>query len=414
MKKFLMLILLLGGLHWSANAETTVCDSVSIRFRVSKSNLDPDFMNNRQALDRIADSLKTGYNDSIYQLRRILITGGASPEGSVRVNRRLSEQRAATLFNYLSRYGELPESLTTTKYLGCDWEGLQQMVRTDANVPYREDVLALISDIIADIDADSPRADNAINRLKQLRGGMPYRYMLQNLFPDLRGSKIKLWYEKVKNPAVIVRTDTICTTDTIVMHDTIYQEVTVQLPCIPTPWYAALKTNMLYDAMLIPNIGVEVAFADWWSVTANWMYAWWSKNTSHRYWRTYGGNIEVRRWFGNAAAEKPLTGHHVGIYGQMLTYDIEFGGRGYQGGKWTWATGVSYGYSLPITRHLNIDFNIGIGYLQGTYHKYDPQDGHYVWKSTHKRHWFGPTNAEVSLVWLFGTGNVNKKKGGEQ
>lgn len=36
----------------------------------------------------------------------------------------------------------------------------------------------------------------------------------------------------------------------------------------------------------------------------------------------------------------------MGLYGQMLTYDIEFGNRGYQGGRWSYAAGLSYGYSL--------------------------------------------------------------------
>ena len=62
---------------------------------------------------------------------------------------------------------------------------------------------------------------------------------------------------------------------------------------------------------------------------------------------------------------------------------------------------------------LNLDFVIGVGYWGGEYHKYDPVDGCYVWKETLQRHWFGPTKAEVSLVWLLGRGNHNEK-GGKQ
>ena len=39
--------------------------------------------NNKEALDRIADSLRTSYADSVYQLKRIQVVGGASPEGSI-------------------------------------------------------------------------------------------------------------------------------------------------------------------------------------------------------------------------------------------------------------------------------------------------------------------------------------------
>jgi|GEM_PF-6135277 len=44
------------------------------------------------------------------------------------------------------------------------------------------------------------------------------------------------------------------------------------------------------------------------------------------------------------------------------------------------------------------------------YKEYLPQDGHYVWQSTKRRHWIGPTKAEISLVWLIGRGNTNNTK----
>ena len=73
---------------------------------------------------------------------------------------------------------------------------------------------------------------------------------------------------------------------------------------------------------------------------------------------------------------------------------------------------MEYGYSLPIARRLNLDFALGVGYWGGKYYKYIPRDGHYVWQATRNRHWFGPTKAGVSLVWLIGRGNTNSTKGG--
>lgn len=174
-----------------------------------------------------------------------------------------------------------------------------------------------------------------------------------------------------------------------------------------------LKTNMLYDAAAIPNIGLEVSVGKGWSVGANWMYAWWSNDARHRFWRAYGGDVELRRWFSPRRESRSLMcGHHIGVYGQMLTYDIEWGGRGYLGDRWSWAAGLSYGYSLPAGRHFNIDFTLGIGYLEGDYMKYRPEDGCYFWESTHRRKWFGPTKAEVSLIWFIG--GRYQRKGGEQ
>lgn len=176
----------------------------------------------------------------------------------------------------------------------------------------------------------------------------------------------------------------------------------------------ALKTNALYDVALVPNVGVEVYTGKQWSVAANWMYAWWSNNGSHRFWRIYGGDVEVRHWLGRKAKEAPLQGHHIGAYAQLLTYDFEFGGRGYQADKWSYAFGLSYGYSLPIARLLNLDFSIGIGYLGGKYKEYIPDEGHYIWQSTKNRNWIGPTKAEVSLVWFPDFLNQGKAKGGKR
>jgi hypothetical protein len=178
---------------------------------------------------------------------------------------------------------------------------------------------------------------------------------------------------------------------------------TVPVETVIAPF--ALKTNLLYDAILIPNIGVEWGFANHWSAAANWMYTWLSNDAKHRYWRIYGGDLELRYWLGSDEA-RPLKGHHFGAYGGMLTYDIEFGGKGYQAHKWSYHFGLSYGYSMPIARRLNLDFNIGIGYLGGEYYEYEPYYDGYHWLATKQRRWFGPTKAEVSLVWLL----FNKKK----
>lgn len=82
--------------------------------------------------------------------------------------------------------------------------------------------------------------------------------------------------------------------------------------------------------------------------------------------------------------------------------------------KMNYAASLEYGYSLPVGRRLNLDFSIGVGYWGGEYQKYLPKENHYVWTETRQRHWFGPTKAEISLVWLLGRGNYNAKKGGKR
>ena len=408
----------------SAQTSHGLRDSVKIHFRQGRIGLVPELRDNQKALNRIADSLRTSYADSVYRLQKVLVVGSASPEGSVKLNKWLSEKRAGVLFDYLSRYGTLPDSLKTTNFIGRDWNGLIHLVEKDPKVPYRTETLRLLRDIAGEVKGNSPFKGDHLKRIQRLRGGAPYRYMYRYLFPDLRASYLYLWYNKVWNPTIpkpeprpVAETVVPARTDTVVVHDTIYINT-----CPEKPFYMDIRTNMLYDALLIPNVGAEFYLGRNWSVVAGWMYGWWKRDRSHWYWRAYGGDVALRKWFGKAAKEKPLTGHHIGVYGQVFTFDFETGGRGYMGGKpggtlWekaNYAMGIEYGYSLPIARRLNIDFTIGAGYWGGTYYEYKPEDDCYVWQSTKQRHWVGPTKAEVSLVWLIGRGNYNKKKGGNR
>ena len=184
----------------------------------------------------------------------------------------------------------------------------------------------------------------------------------------------------------------------------------------------SLSTNLLYDAALIPNIGLEVSLGKQWTIGADWFYTRFSSNSRHRYWQGYGGYLTLRRYFGNnpltlssKSQDCPrLTGHHLGVYALGLTYDVEWGGKGYQADKFGFGGGVEYGYALPIGRRLDLDFSIGIGFQGGEYKEYEPADddtGHYVWEATKKRSWWGPTKAAITLRWDIGK---HSKKGGRR
>lgn len=308
-----------------------------------------------------------------------------------------------------------PDSVVSFEFLGRDWQGLKKLVENDPKVPARSEVLGLIDEIIISSTPDSAGDEKAISRLHSLHNGVPYNYLYRYLYPPLRESQIVVNYAFTPNLPL-------SSPKTMVSVPGIPSEAIEPVPvvtpasCSCRPFYMDVKTNMLLDALALPNIGVEFYLGKNISLTANWMYGWWDRNKSHYYWRAYGGDLTLRWWFGRRSHEKPLTGHHLGIYGGIVTYDFELGGTGYMGGlprRTLWDRsnrfgGVEYGYSLPVGRRLNIDFTVGIGYLGGKYLKYEPQGKHYVWQSTHNLKWFGPTRAEISLVWLIECGNYNK------
>ena len=163
----------------------------------------------------------------------------------------------------------------------------------------------------------------------------------------------------------------------------------------------ALKTNILYDLIATPNISGELYVGNNWSVGMGYWYTWWNTNPMHKYWRTYGGEIYARKYFGAMASKQPLSGHHLGFVSQMGMYDFEFGNTGNMS-DFSYSLGIEYGYSFPLANRINLDISSSFGYIGGKYKIYKPIDTHYVWQETRNRRWIGPTKAEISLVFILG------------
>lgn len=393
-------------------------DSVSIMFQQGHAEIDTIIPGNRDMLIRL-DSI---FQSPLTRINHLSIIGGASPEGSVNLNNKLSDQRVETILSIIpdSRFSSSRD--VDLSFIGRDWNGLYNLAKADPNIPFKAETLNLLNEISSELNSENKEkeSDHFLERLKELKEGIPYTYLYKHIFPLLRASRVYFTYY------------TLVTTDLTISGPNLHPYGLVDNPedfvsYQPIPikqgrnFYMALKTNMIFDLLALPSLSAEFYLGKNFSAVANWTYGWWDTDRTHHYWRAYGGDLAFRWWFGKKAAEKPLTGHHLGVYGGILTYDFEFGGTGYMGGlphETLWnrslrIAGVEYGYSLPIARRINIDFTIGIGYLGGKYIKYIPEGGRYLWQSTHKINWFGPTKAEVSLVWLIGNGNYNSsKKGG--
>ncbi len=431
--------------HWTRTVER---DSVEWRvyFRQAHRWLDPKFRKNKDLLDRMVRTLNEAYSDST--LVHIDIQAWASPEGTLKHNTNLSIWRAQALTDYITTHTNIPDSIISQYPGKVGWGLLREMIEA-SDRPYKEKVLKILNEPFWTFDKKGNIIDSRYRKLRDLQGGWVWEDMLKRFYPDIRSSvavyihykdspykphAIVLntsdlyidvpdrWPSEIQNfgsaeekaPATAALATVPCEPDTIFVHDTIYLCDTVERP----PFYMDLRTNLIYDAMLVPNVGAEFHLAKNWTLMANVMYAWWHTDITHYYWRIYGGDLTIRKYFGKLAKEKPLQGHHLGAYAQLFTFDVEWGERGYMGGKpggdiWdkhNYIFGLEYGFSLPVTKRLNIDFSIGAGYHGGTYHEYLPIDDHYVWQATKERHYWGVTKAEISLAWLIGHDNVNKER----
>lgn len=393
------------------SAQEHVSDSLEIFFYQGKSYWAPNFKENDKRVQEFVERFRQLRQDRIMdRISSIRIISGASPEGTWALNQRLSINRAKRIQGVLKQYIDLPDSVVVVDSRGVNWQGLHAFVAA-SDMKYRDEVL----DIIENTPELRGRYELRKLTLAALHGGEPWRYMYKRFFPPLRSFFLKIeidWekYQQIKQEVYI---------EPIPAKIDVDARIKPQLPEIShkflppselSPFYMAVKTNMLYDLAITPNIGVEFYLGNRFAIAGNWMYAWWKDHSAKWWHRIYGGDLEIRRYFGALAEEKPLQGWHVGLYGGIVTYDFEWGGRGYLGDRWSYGGGVSLGYSMPFKRRFNIDFTLGIGYLGGEYKEYLPIDDCYVWQATKQRNWIGPTKLEVSLVWLIGRGNYNKGK----
>ena len=187
---------------------------------------------------------------------------------------------------------------------------------------------------------------------------------------------------------------------------------TIKRRPINYPSRVAIKTNLLYDAVFVPNLSVEVNCYNNFTVYLDMLYAGWNFPSKNIYWDLYGLQIGARKYFGKISRERAFSGHHIGAYTQALAYDMQAGNLGQQTPGLNIGVGLDYGYSFPIASGLNLDLEIGLGYLGGKYYEYVVQDGHHTWRGTVKRAWMGPTKLGASLLWLIKkpTKIANKRK----
>lgn len=157
-----------------------------LEFVVNKYQILPDFRNNAAELAKIDRTVRTVTEDKNVTLKKIILKGFASPEGKYTANTTLAGNRVNALSEFVRKQHDFPKSIFALENGAEDWTGLRQKVSEDANVPARDKVLDII-----DGSTDPDKRDA---QLMALEKGVPYRYLLQNIYPMLRRSDYKVDY----------------------------------------------------------------------------------------------------------------------------------------------------------------------------------------------------------------------------
>lgn len=170
----------------------------------------------------------------------------------------------------------------------------------------------------------------------------------------------------------------------------------------------ALKTNLLSDGFLNPNIGLEVGLAPKWTLDITGQFNAWTLSHERR-WKHWAVQPEARYWLCDR-----FGGHFFGFYAHGGQYNIggingkiSFLGTDarklkdtrYQG--WFVGAGVSYGYAWILGRHWNLEAEIGIGYSYTRYDRFRCAGCGKKIENDKPHHYIGPTKAAVNLVYLF-------------
>lgn len=170
----------------------------------------------------------------------------------------------------------------------------------------------------------------------------------------------------------------------------------------------AVKTNMIPDAVLSPNLGVEMGLSPRWTVEVIGELNGWTMSHGRR-WKHWSVQPGARYWLCDR-----FLGHFIGVHAHGGQYNMGgFDGRihllgtdarklkdsRYQG--WFAGAGFSYGYAWAVGARWNLEAEIGVGYSYTQYDRFPCADCGTKLASGKSHHYVGPTKAAINIVYLF-------------
>ena len=168
-----------------------------------------------------------------------------------------------------------------------------------------------------------------------------------------------------------------------------------------------IKTNIIPDALLSPNLGLEIGLAPKWSLDLTGQINFWWVN--HHTWKHWMAQPEIRYWLCDRFA-----GHFFGLHAIGGEYNfgkihnnIHFLGSDfsqltdyrYQG--WAAGAGIAYGYSWILGKHWNLEAELGIGWMYTRYDKYSCENCGRKLESDRHHNYFGPTKVAINFEYIF-------------
>ena len=160
---------------------------------------------------------------------------------------------------------------------------------------------------------------------------------------------------------------------------------------ITTDYHLSLRANLLRWATLTPDLGLEWRICPSWGIAVNGSWTSWSWSDKDRRYALWEVAPEVRYYMGEKKA------WYLGAMFKAGQFNYKLSETGKQGDLM--GGGITAGYQLQLSKALTLDFNLGLGYLNVDFEKYEVIDGVRVRRGNETKDWYGPINAGVTLVW---------------
>ena len=376
----------------TAKAQPKERREFAIHYRFDRVDVDSSYMDNAAVIDTIRFCL----THSVH-IDSITVYAWASPEGGYPHNKWLSEKRAAAakelLLSLAADTTKLNEGKIKISPIAENWPGLLDLVEKNYHRANRKRLLRILR-------ADGIGEETRKWRIKNLDGGETWNYLKRHYMKQLRSATWVCVWTSVGAIAPLPEIR-----DSLRLPQ-IGLGRTVEAVGRPVSEFSfAVKTNLPADLVTAVNLGVELPLGEDFSVNAHFTFPWW---TAGPYGNKYALQMldaegELRWWF--APGEERLQGHYVALQGSGGKFDLQWGRDigCYQ--CYNWGVGLSYGYSMSLSEHWNLEFALTLGYLAIDYQHYVPSpDWSVLIRDDAKAgvlHYFGPTGLKVSLVYPF-------------
>ena len=160
---------------------------------------------------------------------------------------------------------------------------------------------------------------------------------------------------------------------------------------ITNDYHLSLRANLLRWATLTPDLGLEWRICPSWGIAVNGSWTSWTWSDKDRRYALWEVAPEIRYYMGEKKA------WYLGAMFKAGQFNYKLSETGKQGDLMGGC--ITAGYQLRLNKALALDFNLGLGYLNADFEKYEVIDGVRVRRGNETKDWWGPINAGVTLVW---------------